>query len=203
MLEHTRKSLRDLVKLIEKKRRKPVYSDFEDELGTEVTIDLPGVTTSGLSESFKSKARRFLREHESHITINKLRMNEPLTATDLAELEKIFVENGVGDSAEIENAKTESGGLGLFVRSLVGLNREAAKTAFAEFLTNKKLSANQIEFVNQIIDHLTEHGVVNVAALYESPYTDVSPRGPDGVFAALQVEELVSILDNVKDRAVA
>ncbi|HEY1894076.1 MAG TPA: DEAD/DEAH box helicase family protein, partial [Chthoniobacterales bacterium] len=203
MLEHTRKLLRDLVKLIEKKRRKPVYSDFEDELGTEVTIDLPGVTTSGLSESFKSKASRFLREHESHITINKVRMNEPLTATDLTELEKIFIENGVGDSAEIENAKTESGGLGLFVRSLVGLDREAAKAAFAEFLTDKKLSANQIEFVNQIIDHLTEHGVVNVAALYESPYIDVSPKGPDGVFAPPQVEELVSVLETIKDRAVA
>ena len=63
MLENVRKMLRDLVKLIEKKRRKPVYSDFEDELGAEVTINLPGVTTSGLTESFQSKARRFLREH--------------------------------------------------------------------------------------------------------------------------------------------
>jgi type I restriction enzyme R subunit len=203
MLEHMRKSLRDLVKLIEKKRRKPVYSDFEDELGTEVTIDLPGVTTSGLSESFKSKASRFLREHESHITINKVRMNEPLTATDLAELEKIFIENSVGDSAEIENAKTESGGLGLFVRSLVGLNREAAKTAFANFLSGQTASGNQIEFVNQIIDHLTEHGIVNVAALYESPYTDINPKGPDGVFAPPEVEKLVSVLEAIKDRAVA
>src|SRR5439155_5319027 len=52
MLENVRKSLRQLVKLIEKKRRKPVYSDFEDQMRTEVVIDLPGVTTSGLSESF-------------------------------------------------------------------------------------------------------------------------------------------------------
>jgi type I restriction enzyme R subunit len=203
MLENARKALRDLVKLIEKKRRKPVYSDFEDELGSEVTIDLPGVTTSGLSESFKSKARRFLREHENHITINKLRMNEPLTATDLAELEKIFIENSVGSTVDIENAKTESGGLGLFVRSLVGLDREAAKTALADFLSGRAVGANQIEFVNQIIDHLTEQGVVNVAALYESPYTDISPKGPDGVFAPAQVEKLVSVLDTIRDRAVA
>ncbi len=203
MLENTRKALRDLVKLIEKKRRKPVYSDFEDELGTEATIDLPGVTTSGLTESFKSKARRFLREQENHITINKLRMNEPLTATDLSELERIFVENGVGSAADIENAKNDSGGLGLFVRSLVGLDRAAAKNAFADFLSGKTASGNQIEFVNQIIDHLTEHGVVTVAALYESPYTDINPKGPDGVFAPPQVEKLVSLLEEIKDRAVA
>ena len=70
-------------------------------------------------------------------------------------------------------------------------------------MSDKTLSGNQIEFVNQIIDHLTEHGIVNVAALYESPYTDVNPKGPDGVFAPLQVEELVSVLETIKDRAVA
>jgi hypothetical protein len=38
-----------------------------------------------------------------------------------------------------------------FVRSLVGLDREAAKQAFSEFLLNRKLTANQHEFLNMII----------------------------------------------------
>ena len=42
-----------------------------------------------------------------------------------------------------------------------------------------------------------------MAALYESPYTDVNSRDPDGVFASPQVEELVSALENIKERAVA
>ena len=172
-------------------------------MGTEVVIDLPGVTTSGLSENFRAKALQFLREHEDHIAIQKLRMNQPLTKTDLAELEKIFVESGVGSAQEIEDARSDSGGLGLFVRALVGLDRQAAKAAFAQFLSGKNLSGNQIEFVNQIIDHLTEQGIVNVAALYESPYTDIHPKGPDGVFAPPDVEELVSVLENIKDRAAA
>ena len=33
MLEGVRRRLRDLVKLIEKQKRKPVYTDFEDEMG--------------------------------------------------------------------------------------------------------------------------------------------------------------------------
>jgi type I restriction enzyme R subunit len=203
MLENVRKRLRLLVKLIEKVRRKPVYTDFEDQMGGETTIALPGVTTSGYSENFRAKARQFLQQHENHIAIQKLRMNQPLTKTDLTELEKIFLDNSVGSVAEIEDAKNDSGGLGLFVRSLVGLDRQAAKAAFADFLTGKNLGANQIEFVNEIIDHLTEQGVVNVAALYESPYTDIHPKGPDGVFAPPEVEELVFVLENIKDRAVA
>jgi type I restriction enzyme, R subunit len=202
MLENVRKRLRLLVKLIEK-TRKQVYTDFEDQMGGETTIALPGVTTSGYSENFRAKARQFLQQHENHIAIQKLRMNQPLTKTDLTELEKIFLDNGVGNVAEIEDAKNNSGGLGLFVRSLVGLDRQAAKAAFADFLTGKALGANQIEFVNLIVDHLTEHGTVSVEALYESPYTDITSRGPDGVFAPAQVDRLVEILHEIRDRAVA
>jgi WD40 repeat protein len=86
----------------------------------------------------------------------------------------VLVESGAGDAESIARARTESNGLGLFVRSLVGLDREAAKPAFAGFLADKKLSGNQFEFVNLIINHLTERGVITASSLYESPFTDVA-----------------------------
>ena len=130
-------------------------------------------------------------------------MNEALTDADLQELDRMLRESGVGDAEKIEQAKTESEGLGLFVRSLVGLDRAAAKKAFAEFVNGKALSANQLEFVDLVINHLTERGVVKVEALYSSPYTDVSPQGPDGLFKPQEVDQLVDILHEVRDRAVA
>ena len=39
----------------------------------------------------------------------------------------------------------------------------------AGFLNGKSLGANQIEFVNLIVDHLTEHGVLDATMLYEFP----------------------------------
>ncbi len=77
---------------------------------------------------------------------------------------------------DIERAQAEAQGLGLFVRSLVGLDREAAKEAFAGFLSGQTPTANQIEFVNLIVNHLTEHGVMDAARLYESPFTDLAAR---------------------------
>jgi type I restriction enzyme, R subunit len=103
---------------------------------------------------------------------------------DLAELERMLVESGIGGPGgpdQIDRAKQESHGLGLFVRSLVGLDRGAAKEALAGFLSGKTLGANQIEFVNLIVDHLTEHGFMPAALLYESPFIDITPRGPDGL----------------------
>ena len=112
-------------------------------------------------------------------------------------------ESGIGATEEIARAKAESHGLGLFVRSLVGMDREAAKEALAGFLSGKTLGANQIEFVDLIVNHLTEHGVMDAALLYESPFTDITPQGPDGIFTSAQVDELVLLLDEVHARAVA
>ena len=93
--------------------------------------------------------------------------------------------------------------MGLFVRSLVGLDREAAKQLMSDFVAGKTLNANQIEFVNLIVDHLTEHGVMDAGLLYESPFTDVNPQGPEGVFSSDQIDRLVTLLSELRDRAVA
>lgn len=145
----------------------------------------------------------FLRAHQDHVAIGKLRINRALTPTDLEELERILAESGIGGADEINQARTESQGLGLFVRSLVGLDRGAAKDALSGFLDGKPLGANQIEFVNLVVDHLTDHGVMSASLLYESPFVDVSPRGPEGLFTSGQVEELVEALDRVRATAVA
>lgn len=145
----------------------------------------------------------YLRAHQDHIAIHKLRTNRPLTPTDLSELERMLAESGVGAPEDIERATAESHGLGLFVRSMAGMDREAAKQALAGFLAGKALGGNQIEFVNLIVNHLTEHGVMEAARLYESPFTDLTPHGPEGLFSPSTVDELIAVLDEVRRTAVA
>jgi type I restriction enzyme R subunit len=203
MLEGMRRRLRDLIKLIEKQKRKPIYTDFEDEMGGETAVDLPGFGQGTDYAKFRAKARAFLRSQQDHVAIHRLRMNKPLTAADLSELQRMLAESGVGDAEVIQRAAEESQGLGLFVRSLVGLDRQAAKEALAGFLAGKALASNQIEFVNLIVDHLTEHGVMEAAMLYESPFTDLTPRGPDGLFSSGQVDELVAAIEQVRRTAIA
>ena len=106
---------------------------------------------------FRLKARHFLKANDSHIAILRLRRNEPLTPTDLGELERIFTEAGVAEPPDLEQVRSE-GGLGLFIRSLVGLDREAVQAAFSDFIAGRPLTANQLEFLGTIIDHLTEQG---------------------------------------------
>lgn len=84
---------------------------------------------------------------------------------------------------------------------MVGLDREAAKRAFDGFLTGKMLTATQIEFVNLVIDYLTQAGWMSPSQLYESPFTDFSPRGVEGVFDSRQVMQLLSILNGIRQSA--
>jgi type I restriction enzyme, R subunit len=203
MLEAMRRRLRGLVQFIEKRQRTPVFTDFEDLIGGEVDVTLPGFAVGTDQAKFRAKAQAFLRAHQDHVAIHKLRMNKPLTAADLAELQRMLSENGVGAEQDIQRAAQESQGLGLFVRSLVGLDRQAAKEALAGFLNGKTLSANQIEFVNLIVNHLTEHGVIQAARLYESPFTDLTPHGPEGLFSASQVDELLAAIEQVRRTAIA
>ncbi len=203
MLEGMRRRLRDLIKLIEKQKRKPIYTDFVDELGDETAVELPGFGHGTDYTKFRAKARAFLRSHQDHVAIHKLRMNKALTSADLAELQRMLDESGIGGAEDIQRAAEESQGLGLFARTLVGLDRQAAKEALAGFLNGKPLGANQIEFVNLIVDHLTEHGVMDAAMLYESPFTDLTPRGPDGLFSSAQVDELLAVIEQLRQTAMA
>ena len=203
MLEQVRKKLRDLVQFIEKRNRSVLYTDFEDEMGEATSFDLLGITPQQNMGHFKTKARAFLRDHQDHVAIHRLRMNKALTPNDLEVLESMLAENGIGDAETIARAREESQGLGLFVRSLIGLDRGAAKEAFADFLDGKILTGNQIEFINLIINHLTEHGVMGAALLYESPFTDIAPRGPEDLFTSDEVDRLVQVLDHVRAAAKA
>ena len=50
-------------------------------------VEVRGVSVGTDMDKFRQKARHFLRDNENHIAVLKLRRNEPLTATDLSELE--------------------------------------------------------------------------------------------------------------------
>jgi hypothetical protein len=75
--------------------------------------------------------------------------------------------------------------------------------ALAGFLAGKVLSANQIEFINLVVDHLSAHGLIEPSRLYESPFTDIAPHGPNGLFKPAEVEALVRTLGAVRESAVA
>ena len=200
MLEDVRKRLRSLVKFIEKTKRPTIYTDFTDSMGEEHEVELPGFDRGYDADRFLDKTHQFLKAHENDPVIHKLRFNERLSHDDLEALEKMLIESGAARLEDLSKMRSGSG-LGIFVRSLVGLDREAAKRAFDGFINGKTLRANQIQFINLMIDYLTQSGWMQPGQLYETPFTDFSPKGIEGMFNAEQVAQLVAVLDEIRTRA--
>ncbi|WP_169240120.1 DEAD/DEAH box helicase family protein [Bifidobacterium olomucense] len=204
MLETARKRLRGIMRYAASGRRKAVFTDFEDELTVEDGEkpvsggDMAAVDMRRLRE----KATAFLRGLDNNIVLARVRTGRQITEQDLAELERMLIDNGVGDEESIDAAAEQSGGLGLFIRSLVGLEPAAVQAAFSRFLDGSRYNARQIEFVNMIVRELTANGVMSAARLYEPPFSDISGSGPEELFGdERDVDDICDILDWVQRSA--
>lgn len=167
--ENVREKLRWLMKYIS--HYIPKYTtDFSDDL---LSIDWheSDLENDDL-QNYKAKAEFYIRQHQTDSVIAKLKGNVPLSENDVAELEKIlWSEVGTKQDYESEFGKKP---LGEFVREIVGLDMNAAKTAFAEYLNNTSLDSRQIYFVNQIVEYIVHNGLMkDMSVLQEPPFTDM------------------------------
>lgn len=167
-LEHIRISLRGLMKYLPKEIVK-YDTNFTDEiLSTEWN---ESELENDELKNYKAKAEFYVRQHQDNIVIAKLKTNKPLTETDVESLEHILW-NEVGSKNDYEKEYGHKP-LGEFVREIVGLDMNAAKEAFSEFLNDTNLDSRQIYFVNQIVEYIIHNGMMkDLSVLQESPFTD-------------------------------
>jgi type I restriction enzyme, R subunit len=184
-LEDLRLRMRGLVQFLEKKKRKIVYTGFEDEIlgvRTDESVYMPKMTGA----QYAKKVEAYLRSHQDDIAIQRLRQNMPLTPTDLSSLEKTLIEIGEDEGPQLLGSLLqlhEVPTLAHLVRRIVGMDRNAAKAVFSAFIEDRSLNSQQIRFVELIIDQLTVRGFMEPATLYEQPFTGLHSDGPEGLFA--------------------
>lgn len=204
MLDAARRRLRGLVSLIEAGFRRRLFTDFADDLtvGEAVSIhyDTPGVD----EPRFRDKLFVSLRKHENHVVLRKLRSGKQLTKVDLAELQRLLADDGgfgPQDLDELEREAAQSQGLGLFIRSLVGLETSAAQEAMSAFVAERQLTSRQIGFVDLIVTQLSRTGAVSIAALYDPPFDSLAASGPEDIFTEAELVDLEAVLQAVADTA--
>lgn len=166
--EYIRTSLRNLMKYIPSNHMKYDTNFSDDILSTEWN---ESELENDDLKNYKAKAEFYVRQHQDNSAIAKLKSNQPLTEDDIEELEKILWSE-VGTKEEY-TAEYGEKPLGEFVREIVGLDMNAAKEAFSEFINNVNLDAKQIYFVNQIVEYIAQNGIMkDMSVLQEAPFTD-------------------------------
>ncbi len=202
ILEDVRKRLRDLVRFIDTSQQEVVYTTFEDEIGEQWEVAESGMGPTYDIDKYRAKIEQYIREHLDNITIRKVRSNKPITSQDIEELERLLMRATTGlDEDTLRACYGEGHSLGSFVRSLVGLDREAAKGAFSRFLDNTTYNVTQITFINWIIDNLTQNGIMEPRLLWEQPFTDLADDGVTGLFEERDVKSIVEIVRSINENA--
>lgn len=197
--EHIREELRNLMKYIPKGSRVVYLTNFDDEI-LEMNWNEAELDNDDL-QNYKAKAEFYVRQHQDNIAIAKLKSNQPLISQDIESLENIlWSEVGTQDDYKAEYGDKP---LGEFVREIVGLDMNAAKEAFSEFLEGSTLDSRQIYFVNQIVEYIVHNGLMkDLSVLQEAPFTDQGSVVE--VFTDIAVwQSIKKVIDHINANAVA
>lgn len=200
-LDGVREELRELVQYLEGSKRAIVYTNLEDSEIT-MTLNEPDIS-SNYGNSYRRRVESFIRENKNQLTISKLLTNEPITAMELKLLEEILFDGEErGTRADFIKEFGEEP-LGVFIRSIIGLDVKAAQDAFSDFLQAGSLRADQMTFIQNIISFLTKNGTIEPSMLFESPFTDMNDQGLLGIFEDGDAHKVISIIERINENATA
>ena len=196
--ERIREKLRGLMKYIPKGG--VIYeTNFTDDI---ISIEWNDSDLESDSlKNYRAKAEYYIREHQDNEAIKKLKSNIPLSKEDIKELENVlWSELGTKEEYEHEYGQKP---LGELVREIVGLDMNAAKEAFSEYLENSNLDSRQIYFVNQIVEYIVHNGMMkDLSVLQDAPFTDQGSIVE--IFTDLGVwENIRGIIDSINENAAA
>lgn len=202
-LEVLRTSLRDLIKYLESVSQEPIYTHFEDELDYKGIVVREPITNAYTSlQSYKDRVESYIRKNKDHLTIYKLRNNVPVTKEEIQTIEKIFFTESVAGTKDQFIQQYGEKPLGVFIRSITGLEQAVLNEAFADFLQVGNLRADQMTFIKTIISYLTKNGTIDKNMLYEPPFTDLNDQGISGVFDNDgDLVKIVSIIDQINENS--
>jgi len=200
-LENVRVALRDLIKYLDKETQPIVETNFEDEIDFVGVKQHDLIPAYGRLQSYKDRVESYVRDHSNHLVIQKLKTNKPITETEVNALESILFDGAiVGTKQEYVDTFGDKP-LGVFIRSIVGLDVNAAQEVFAEFIQVGNLKADQMTFINNIIRYLTQNGVIDKEMLFEPPFTNIHQDGLIGVFNETDARKVIQLVSAVNDNA--
>jgi type I restriction enzyme R subunit len=202
-LEELRRKLRNLMFALDKDKKEIVYTNFEDEV--QGVHDVTGIYSNPTIDlaQYRKKIELYIQDHQDQLTIQKLKRNKSITQVDLDVLEDLLLDaSGMSDVEAYREKILQEKPLGTFIRELVGLDMNAAKEAFSSFLDAESYNAEQIQFVDQVIDYLVNNGILDMSQLFEPPFTDNHGESAYGFFDEGTVVELFGVIRKVNANAV-
>lgn len=173
-LERVRKELRSLVHLL-----------TEDKSNRVFVIDIDDIVSGGneaapikLQETYRQRVVEYLAEHTGNAVLKKIQNLKQLTTADIEELQRIFWEE-LGTREEYDaltHGQRCNTNVAAFIRVINGIDHEKALLIYAGFVKHAKLSAEQEQYLKEILDYVCKNGDIEMGDFLEHPLKDVRWR---------------------------
>lgn len=197
LFEHTRKQLRDLIQLLYDGRRMKIIKTVL----TDPVLDEKEGQPLPQEESFvnyKKKVNQYIEANRESLAIFKLTHNKPITDVELADLQNVFLRQlGSEDDYKKEFGATP---LGILIRNIAGMDKEAVHEAFADFINSQRFNQNQIVFVDKLVEYVRVNGYVKTGDVFDHAPFD-KPKSMYDMFEMPQIEEIWNIIDSFSRNA--
>ena len=187
-----------------------IVGDFEDEY---ISTEVKDINTfASVYINSKAKFQKYLDKNKELLSIKKLRNNIELDEEDLKELKQLLYSN---EEVSLESLKNENNteiekisslygekeSFGIFIRSLVGLDRTAINKEFSEFLNKEKFNSNQIELINLIIENIVKYGAYSKSEIPKLS-NDILGTSIFNLFTdENDLQKIVNIIDKINSNA--
>ena len=156
-IENMRREVRDLMKYLKGDGGKTFTVNIEDDV-----TDGGEAGEFNTTMTYREKLLDFLTNRRDHPVLQKIHNLENLTSDDIEELERILLQE-LGSKEDYERylrreRMTADIPVAAFIRKIVGLDRKKAISLFTEFISANTLTAEQEEFINNVLNYVCQNG---------------------------------------------
>jgi type I restriction enzyme R subunit len=198
-LEKVRSELRKLIKHIDRNRRTIYHTNFKDRIDNEIEVADPlGTYVTNTAYNYGKRLESLLEEKSNHLAVQKVRSGKEITEAELNALQEILLSDVREEQKEGMKEYLSKLELKEFIKTVLGMDRNAVKAMFAEFERKHRLSDIQTRYLQAIVNSIAVNGLIQLEDLYDgSEFRAIHDGGIEAVFSEEEIDEVFTIVKSL------
>jgi type I restriction enzyme R subunit len=151
--------------------------------------------------AYRNRVEKVLRGlFETNETLKRIQRGQPVSESELEALSSlVLTQDPMLDLHDLVDYFPECAGhLDQAIRGIIGLDAEAVQERFTAFVQqHPTLTSVQIRFLSLLQNHIAKYGSIEVARLYEPPFTSLHSDSIDGLFPdGEDADQIIEIINS-------
>lgn len=197
-IDEIRTELRNIIRLIDSKKKTIYHTNFRDHVEGRLEVAAPLGTFGGSMLNYRKRLESLLDAHKNHLAIQKVRKFQKITDAELDSLIQLFMQDLSEDERSGFKDYLSENSLDSLIRTMMGLDKLAVREAFVEIERTHRLSDIQVKFLQEIVDSLSQIGILDLGELYDGKqFKSIHDGGIEAVFGSEVSDKVFDIVKKI------